>query len=123
MRGKVEIHFILALVAVLCLPHTSFSQSILEEITVTAQRREQSLQDVSLSIQAFSGKELTRRGVVDYKDIVQIAPGVQVGQAGFTTNVYIRGVGDFSTNALQGAAKATNIDACHASENLNATFR
>lgn len=52
--------------------------SALEEIVVTARRREENLQDVPVSIQAFSGIELQIRGLERVEDVVAAAPNVMV---------------------------------------------
>lgn len=72
-------------------------------IVVTAQRREQKMQDVGLSVTAVSGSALRALGVVDSKDIAKIAPGVVFdSSAGGSVNALltIRGVSqsDFSYN-------------------------
>ena len=57
-----------------------FAQSdrmILEEITVTAQRREQSLQDVGVSATAITGQRLRDMGITDATEIGRVVPGVE----------------------------------------------
>ncbi|WP_070153720.1 TonB-dependent receptor [Sphingobium phenoxybenzoativorans] len=63
------------------------------DIIVTAQRREQRLNDVPLSVQAKTGETLTQAGVTDSRALEQISPAVNFN-AGYTptaTSVVIRG--------------------------------
>lgn len=64
-----------------------------DEIIVTAQKREESLQDVPISIQALSTKKLDQMGVSNFNDFTKLLPSVtfQTSQPGVTT-VYMRGV-------------------------------
>src|ERR1039458_3612418 len=48
----------------------------LEEITVTATRREVKLQDVPLSVTAFSQTELSQQGIVGYEGLARETPGI-----------------------------------------------
>jgi iron complex outermembrane receptor protein len=50
---------------------------VLEEIVVTAQKREQNLQDVGISVSAFNGNQLKELGVGNTVDITQQIPGLQ----------------------------------------------
>src|SRR5688572_25167471 len=50
---------------------------VLEEIVVTARKREENVQDVPISIAAFTGEQLDFLGVEDLSDIDRIAPNVQ----------------------------------------------
>ena len=50
---------------------------MLEEIVVTATKREENLQEVASSVQAFSAAMLDAQGVSDIKDMGQITPGLQ----------------------------------------------
>jgi len=52
--------------------------AVLEEITVTAQKREESLQDVGISVTAFSGDQLKNLGITSTTDITQQVPGLQL---------------------------------------------
>ena len=75
----------------------------LEEVIVTAKKREESLQDVSISITAFSGEEIRNRNLITSNELGQYLPGVQVEPASgnqFAKTV-IRGSGsvDFAGNA------------------------
>jgi iron complex outermembrane recepter protein len=66
---------------------------LVEEIVVTAQKREESVQDVPISINAFSADLLDARGISDPTDLPRVTPGLTVGAlAGFTIT-YLRGVG------------------------------
>ena len=61
------------------------------EIVVTAQRREQSIQDVALSVTAIGGEKLAAAGVVDISKLDQLVPGLQLGQSGNDARPAIRG--------------------------------
>jgi len=67
------------------------TQGALEEVIVTASKREQSLQDVSLSITAVSGAELVAQGITDISRIEHLAPGLQFSQSGNDVRPVIRG--------------------------------
>lgn len=68
----------------------------LEEITVTAERRESSLQDVPVAVSAFDQVEIERRQSFNVVDIVNNVPNLvgnnNIGQ-GTATTVFLRGVG------------------------------
>lgn len=46
-----------------------------QDIVVTAQRREQSLQEVPLAVNVFSGEEVAERGLTDVRDLSALTPG------------------------------------------------
>ena len=73
---------------------------LLEEITVTAQKRDQNQQDVPVAVTAFSGSQLSEIGVTDVFDLQAYVPSLVVGQAQNSTssNFAIRGVGTSSQN-------------------------
>lgn len=72
----------------------SFAQGVLEEIIVTAQKREQSAQDVGIAITAFTGEQMKTLGFNESIDVANMTPGVHTGGsiAGQTTLFTIRGV-------------------------------
>lgn len=106
------------MVAVANRPERALAQStieatdtaVLEEITITAQRREESLQKSSLAIEVLDEKALREAGVRQITDISAAAPGVQIGTGGAAAQVYIRGVGDYGANASTNPAIAFNLD-------------
>ena len=70
--------------------------SALEEVVVTAQRREESMQDTPISITAFTEDKLADFGVHNVADIAELAPNLAVNKTpGSNTSLgmYIRGVG------------------------------
>ncbi len=71
------LHRSLALSFLLALGGTaSASQSVMEEIIVTSQKREQSLQDASVSVSAFSGDAIKKMGFEEGLDIVAQVPNM-----------------------------------------------
>ncbi len=82
------------------------SSFILEEIIVTATRRETGMQDIPMSINAFSGERIKEGGVQNLVDLQQMAAGVHVAKIIGTTRVAIRGIGSNldSAGAESGAA-------------------
>ncbi len=80
-------------------------------IVVTAQRREESLQDAAIPIVAATGEQLAQAGVRDVTGLNKIAPSLNVvNQAGSATSFFIRGVGNFNNNNLSDPAVAFNFD-------------
>ncbi len=67
----------------------------LGEIVVTAQKREQSTNDVGLSITSLSGELLERRDVADPFDVAKLVPALSVSRVGTsaTTVFTLRGIG------------------------------
>lgn len=88
---------ILTVAFMLQLPLSAPAQDrTLEEIVVTAQKREQSLQDVPISITALSGDMLDDLSVDGFYDVN--IPGVNIQQGGMSDNAFIRGIGQSSGN-------------------------
>ena len=68
----------------------------IEQVLVTARRREESLQDVPVAITALTADQLTQQNVRTLEDMTAYAPNIKVnaGRATSSTiNAYIRGVG------------------------------
>lgn len=70
----------------------AFSQK-LEEIIVTAQKRAESLQDVSVSVTALSGDKLNDFGIARLEEITAYVPNFVMSETGIGTTIYIRGIG------------------------------
>ena len=70
-------------------------------IVVTAQKRAQSIEEVTSAVTAVSGEELLARDVTDFTDIQSVAPSVRITGSGANGNISIRGIGTsvFSTSA------------------------
>lgn len=67
--------------------------AMLEEVVVTAQKREQSLQDVPISVSAMSGDTIQNKGFTKLEDVSASIPTLHVGEAQITSQVFIRGIG------------------------------
>jgi len=93
------------LVSLLTLPAASFAQTasdeeaesaMIEEVIVTATRREESLMEVPIAVTAITGSELEAFGVLDLTTISQMSPNtiLKVSRGTNTTlTAFIRGVG------------------------------
>jgi len=95
---------VMAITTVVMVPATALAQSdteedsfaVIEEVIVTATRREESLMDVSIAVTAISGQELQDFGVLDITYISQMSPNttLKVSRGTNTTlTAFIRGVG------------------------------
>ena len=71
--------------------------SLLEEVIVTATKREQSINEVPIAITAFTQAAIERQGITDLTDIGKFVPNLNVTgfSAGHTSsaNPFIRGIG------------------------------
>lgn len=82
------------------LAHTAFAQTgsslMLEEVIVSAQRRDQSLQDVPIAVTPLSGDDLALRGMSDITELAQSVPSLTLEPSratNTTLTAFIRGVG------------------------------
>ena len=84
----------------------------IDEIIVTAEKRTESLQDVSKAVTALGADELETKNIVDFVGLSAIAPGVTVAKnEGYKTVISIRGVGDETNqNAIAAPSVALHMD-------------
>lgn len=85
---------------------------VLEEVTVTAQKREQSLQDVGIACTAFTGNQLRAMGIEESHEVAVFTPNVHVGgsMAGQNSQFTIRGVSQNDYNDIVKAPNAVYVD-------------
>jgi iron complex outermembrane receptor protein len=97
---------------------------LLEEIIVTAQKREQNVQDVGISITALSGDQIRALGYTNAQEVTALAPGVSTLQPNGEANyaIAIRGVAnnDFTTNVE--SPVAVYVDEVYISQMSGAGF-
>jgi len=122
--SKRSIQIILALIAglliflgdtlVLLAQESNAEEFTLEEITVTAQKRETNLQKTPISIQAVAGEELVTEAKLRIDEIMQGVVGVQTQGSQVGVDFYMRGLGKAEGNGpaagQQQSAVAVLID-------------
>lgn len=77
------------------------SRPQIEEIIVTAQKREQALADVPISVSAISGEKLADAGIENLSDLSEYAPNFKLVDSGLIPNIYMRGVGSGSNQGFE----------------------
>ena len=91
---------------------SALSQGMLEEVVVTAQKREQGLQDVGIAVSAFTGDQLRAFNATTSFDIAAYTPGVHISGnlAGQNTQYTIRGVTQNDFNDIIESPNAAYLD-------------
>jgi iron complex outermembrane receptor protein len=92
------------------------------EIIVTAQRREERMQDVPIAMEAVSGDTLQRAGVASLQSIQTMAPALQMGTVRHNVQPYMRGVGTQNTSPGEEGSVATYVDGVYINYLSAATF-
>jgi iron complex outermembrane receptor protein len=84
----------------------------IEKIVVTAEKRGESLQDLSQAVTALTAKDLDKKYISSFVDLSAIAPGVTVAKnEGFKTIISIRGVGnEANQNATANPSVSYHMD-------------
>jgi iron complex outermembrane receptor protein len=84
----------------------------IEQIVVTAEKRNESLQDLSQAVTALTAKDLDNKYISSFVDLSAIAPGVTVAKnEGFKTIISIRGVGnEANQNATANPSVSYHMD-------------
>lgn len=91
-------------------PEVASSASIPEEVVVTAQRREESIADVPISISAISGDQLAMSGVSNNRELTFLVPGLVFVEQGVNAQPAIRGVSSQGSSTGQDNNIAIYID-------------
>ena len=87
-------------------------QSVFEEVIVTAEKRDESLQDVSQAVTAITDTEIEAKNITSIVDLTAVVPGVTVAKnEGYKTVISIRGVGiETNQNAIAAPSVAYHMD-------------
>jgi len=85
---------------------------ILEEIVVTAQKREQSLQDVPISVNVMTGDKMTESGINNIENLSAFVPNLIMSETGIGNNIYIRGIGSGINPGVE-QSSAMFVDGIH----------
>ena len=89
------------------------AQPVLEEVLVTAQKRQESLQDTPISLAAMGGEELEMRGIQDLTDLRSTVPNLQLTphpNSSATARIYVRGIGNSDDQITQDPSVAVYLD-------------
>jgi outer membrane receptor protein involved in Fe transport len=80
---------------------SGWSQTALEEIIVTAQKREQALSEVPLSVSVVSPARLRAGGIDRIGDLTEFVPNLAMTETGLSTQLYVRGIGSGNNQAFE----------------------
>lgn len=93
-------------------PTVAASESVIEEIIVTARQQAETLQDVPVTVAAMTEADLDRYNITNLVDAAKMVPNMLVAQGGSGngSNVRLRGVGSSSISAAFDQSVAINLD-------------
>ncbi len=81
----------------------------IQEVIVTASRREESAQKAALALAVVGGAQIESQGISQPENLNKLVPGLKMTN-GNVTSIYIRGVGENSTNPNTQSAVAFSVD-------------
>ncbi len=97
----------------ICFAQSGQVEEALEEVVVSAQKREESLQKVPISLVALSGDALESRGIKGLADLQADVPGLVMSphpNSAATVRLYIRGIGQGNDQATYDPSVALYVD-------------
>jgi len=83
---------------------TALAQSnapVLQEIVVTAQKREESLADVPISVNVVSAEVIQNNNINKIADITEFVPNMTMTETGISTQMYVRGIGSGNNQGFE----------------------
>ena len=125
MKTQRNCHFKKTLLALAVMSCTSnVSASVLEEVVVTAQKREQNASDVGIAVTAFSGDQMKALGLESSTELIDFTPGVSLaGDIGGQRAIFnIRGVVQNDYADLAEAPVAVYVDGGYLASTQAQTF-
>ena len=92
---------LLALVFLLNINDVQSQEQTIEDVIVSAEKRDESLQTVSQAVTAITDSELEAKNITSFVDLTAIVPGVTVAKnEGYKTVISIRGIGNETNQNL-----------------------
>jgi len=91
----------IALVALLALFAGNAFAQVLEEVVVTATKRQESLQDVPVSVAALTADTIEDMGIVDMEEISLHIPNFEASISTILPNLYVRGLGTGTSHSIE----------------------
>ena len=76
-------------------------QPALEEITVTAQKREESLKDVPISLNVVDSQRIEAGNINKIADLTEFVPNLSMTETGVSTQLYVRGIGSGNNQGFE----------------------
>jgi iron complex outermembrane receptor protein len=124
------LHFLVSVILLFALPPPTLLQAEpraqgIEEIVVTARRREETAQSVPIPITALSGDELERRAALDMIDLARITPNLSFEHGGVARNtaqVFLRGIGQTNWGPAQDPKVGIYLDGVYLARPQGAVF-
>lgn len=108
-------------------PVVQAQEGVLEEITVTARKREENMQDVGLSVSAMTGTEIQHTFARDIKDLAFISPNLIIDDTsqgpGGNAAMFIRGIGVADVEKNFEPAVGVTVDGLFIGANSGALLR
>ena len=99
--------------AIISATNTVHAASILEEVLVTAQKREQAITDVALTVTAVNGDVARAMGIEDTRDVAMLATNIDIKGAGMSDAnpaITVRGIGMNNFNANNNPSVGVYLD-------------
>ena len=99
--------------AVTTVASSVYADTIIEEVIVTAQKREQAITDVALTVTAVSGEVARTMGVEDTRDVAMLATNIDIKGAGLSDAnpaITVRGIGMNNFNANNNPSVGVYLD-------------
>ena len=96
------------------------SSNAIEEVIVSAQRRQESIQDVPIAVSAFSGTMLEDRQIINTSDLQMNTPNVSFTSTNFGgSNLSIRGIGNLVISSSADPGVSIHLNEIAVGTNLN----
>ncbi len=105
--------------------HAQETFAALEEVVVTAQRKQTLLQDTPIAVTAFSQQKIQDMGIFDVTDIGAMAPNTNIQKqpsSNSNMSIVVRGVGSGETSLLVDPKVSFYIDGVYMSKTVGAVF-
>jgi len=74
---------------------------LLEEVIVTAQKREQSLQDVPVSVNVIAGDDIAKSGIGNFEELSSQVPNLSINEGPMGMKIFIRGLGSGANQGFE----------------------
>ena len=103
---------VIAATGVAAIPAIAQSEFALEEVVVTARKKEESLQDVPVAVSALSGEAISTFGLDNIQAMGDRIPSLQIhtGGSGQGASIYLRGIGSAASAGAFEPSAALNFD-------------